>query len=102
ASPNKDLAVEFLENYLLTNDGLRKVNDDKPLGAVALNSFQRELDADKRIAATMDNAMNGEIMPNIPQMNAFWGSAKSAIINIVDGRQTVDEALADAEKQMTK
>lgn len=102
ASPNKDLAVEFLENYLLTNDGLRKVNDDKPLGAVALNSFQRELDADTRIAATMDNAMNGEIMPNIPQMSAFWESAKNAIINIVDDRQTVDAALSDAEKQMTR
>ncbi len=102
ASPNKDLAVEFIENYLLTNDGLRMVNNDKPLGAVALNSFQRELDADARIAATMDNAMNGEIMPNIPQMNAFWGAAKNAIINIVDGRQTVDAALADAQKQTTK
>ncbi|UGA57712.1 maltose/maltodextrin ABC transporter substrate-binding protein MalE [Vibrio sp. VB16] len=102
ASPNQDLAVEFIENYLLTNDGLRMVNNDKPLGAVALNSFQKELDSDKRIAATMDNAMNGEIMPNIPQMGAFWSSAKNAIINIVDGRQTVDAALADADKQMTK
>ncbi|USD67144.1 maltose/maltodextrin ABC transporter substrate-binding protein MalE [Vibrio sp. SCSIO 43136] len=102
ASPNKDLAVEFIENYLLTNDGLREVNNDKPLGAVALNSFQDELGADKRIAATMDNALNGEIMPNIPQMNAFWGSAKNAVVNVVDGRQTVDAALADAEKQMTK
>ncbi|WP_070972064.1 maltose/maltodextrin ABC transporter substrate-binding protein MalE [Vibrio sonorensis] len=102
ASPNKDLAIEFIENYLLTNDGLRKVNDDKPLGAVALTSFQQELGSDARIAATMDNAMNGEIMPNIPQMNAFWSSAKNAIINIVDGRQSVDSALADAEKQMTK
>jgi maltose/maltodextrin transport system substrate-binding protein len=78
------------------------VNDDKPLGAVALNSFQRELDADTRIAATMDNAMNGEIMPNIPQMNSFWGAAKNTIVNVVDGRQGVDAALADAEKQMTK
>lgn len=41
ASPNQDLAVEFIENYLLTNDGLRMVNNDKPLGAVALNSFKR-------------------------------------------------------------
>ncbi|MEZ8194093.1 MULTISPECIES: maltose/maltodextrin ABC transporter substrate-binding protein MalE [Vibrio] len=102
ASPNQDLAVEFLENYLMTNEGLRKVNNDKPLGAVALNSFQRELDSDARIAATMDNAMNGEIMPNIPQMNAFWGAAKNTIVNVVDGRQTVDAALADAEKQMVK
>ncbi len=102
ASPNRDLAVEFLENYLLTNEGLRMVDNDKPLGAVALNSFQSELDSDARIAATMDNALNGEVMPNIPQMNAFWGAAKSAIINIVDGRQTVDAALADAERQMTR
>jgi maltose/maltodextrin transport system substrate-binding protein len=50
----------------------------------------------------MNNAMNGEVMPNIPQMNAFWSSVKNAIINIVDGRQTVDAGLADAEKQMTK
>ncbi|MDN3612533.1 maltose/maltodextrin ABC transporter substrate-binding protein MalE [Vibrio ostreicida] len=102
ASLNKDLAVEFIENYLLTNEGLRTINNDKPLGAVALNSFQRELEADARIAATMNNAKNGEIMPNIPQMNAFWNNAKNAIINIVEGRQSVDAALADAEKQMTK
>lgn len=102
ASPNKDLAVEFIENYLLTNDGLRAMNDDKPLGAVALNSFQRELDADTRIAATMDNAINGEIMPNIPQMSAFWSSVQNAIINAVDGRQSVDDALNDAAKQMVK
>ena len=63
ASPNQDLAVEFLENYLLTDEGLGKVNDDKPLGAVALKSFQKKLGSDPRIAATMDNAMNGEIMP---------------------------------------
>lgn len=102
ASPNKDLAVEFIENYLLTDQGLRNINDDKPLGAVALNSFQKELATDPRIAATMNNAKNGEIMPNIPQMGAFWGSAKNAIINIADGRQSVDAALADAEKQMIK
>lgn len=102
ASPNKDLAVEFIESYLLTNEGLRTINDDKPLGAVALNTFQQEIAKDTRIAATMINAQNGEVMPNIPQMNAFWSSAKNAVINIVDGRQGVEAALNDAEKQMTK
>lgn len=101
-SPNKDLAVEFIESYLLTNEGLRTINDDKPLGAVALNTFQQEIAKDTRIAATMINAQNGEVMPNIPQMNAFWSSAKNAVINIVDGRQGVEAALNDAEKQMTK
>ncbi|MCE0495953.1 maltose/maltodextrin ABC transporter substrate-binding protein MalE [Vibrio salinus] len=100
ASPNKDLAVEFIENYLLTDQGLKEVNDDKPLGAVALKSFQKQLAQDPRIAATMANALHGEIMPNIPQMNAFWSSVKNAIINVVDGRQSVDSAFADAKKQI--
>ncbi|PKH09324.1 maltose/maltodextrin ABC transporter substrate-binding protein MalE [Moritella sp. Urea-trap-13] len=102
ASPNKDLAVEFLENYLMTNEGLKQVNKDKPLGAVSLKSYQKELEGDVRIAATMKNAMNGEIMPNIPKMTAFWGATSNAIVNIVDGRQSIDAALSDAEKQMTK
>ncbi|MBY5944343.1 maltose/maltodextrin ABC transporter substrate-binding protein MalE [Photobacterium rosenbergii] len=102
ASPNQDLAVEFIENYLLTNDGLRKVNDDTPLGAVALNSFQKELNADSRIAATMDNAMNGEIMPNIPQMSAFWYAEKAAITNVVTGRQSVEDALNTVAERITK
>ncbi|MDD7569717.1 MAG: maltose/maltodextrin ABC transporter substrate-binding protein MalE [[Actinobacillus] rossii] len=102
ASPNKDLAKEFLENYLLTDDGLNAVNKDKPLGAVALKSFQEVLAKDPRIAATMDNAKKGEIMPNIPQMTAFWYAEKSAINNAVTGRQTVKQALDDARARIQK
>ncbi|MBX4355665.1 hypothetical protein K4G97_26115, partial [Mycobacterium tuberculosis] len=56
ASPNKELAKEFLENYLMTDQGLEAVNNDKPLGAVALKSFQEKLEKDARLAATMANA----------------------------------------------
>ncbi|MDO5054216.1 maltose/maltodextrin ABC transporter substrate-binding protein MalE [Pasteurella oralis] len=102
ASPNKDLAVEFLENYLLTDDGLDMVNKDKPLGAVALKSFQQKLAQDPRIAATMMNAEKGEIMPNIPQMSAFWYAERSAIINAVNQRQSVKAALDDAHSRIQK
>ena len=102
ASPNKDLAVEFIENYLLTDDGLDQVNKDKPLGAVALKSYQDKLAKDPRIAATMENAKNGEIMPNIPQIVAFWYAEKSAINNAVSGRQTVKQALDDARARIQK
>lgn len=102
SSPNKDLAKEFLENYLLTDDGLDAVNKDKPLGAVALKSYQEKLAADPRIAATMANAKNGEIMPNIPQMSSFWYAEKSAINNAVTGRQSVKEALDDAHSRIQK
>ncbi len=102
ASPNKELAKEFLENYLLTDEGLEAVNKDKPLGAVALKSYQDELAKDPRIAATMDNAQKGEIMPNIPQMSAFWYAVRTAVINAASGRQTVDAALKDAQTRITK
>ncbi len=102
ASPNKELAKEFLENYLLTNEGLEMVNRDKPLGAVSLKSYQDILATDPRIAATMENAQKGEIMPNVSQMSSFWYAMRSAVVNAVTGRQTVDAALSDAEARMTK
>nr|WP_246019815.1 maltose/maltodextrin ABC transporter substrate-binding protein MalE [Limnobaculum zhutongyuii] len=102
ASPNKDLAKEFLENYLLTDEGLTLVNNDKMLGAVALKSYQEKLEKDPRIAATMNNAQKGEIMPNIPQMSGFWYAERSAILNAIHGRQTVPAALKDVETRITK
>ena len=102
ASKNKDLAKEFIENYLLTDEGLKLVNDDKALGAVALTSFQKKLEADPRIAATMANAKTGEVMPNIPEMSKFWYAEKAAVGNATQGRQTVSEALDDAAKRIIK
>ncbi len=102
ASPNKDLAIEFIENYLLTDEGLAKVDNDKPLGAVALKSYQAKIRRDSRIAATMQNAQQGDIMPNIPKMAAFWYAEGNAIQNVVDGRQSVKDALDAGAKQMLK
>ncbi|GAM54412.1 maltose/maltodextrin ABC transporter [Vibrio ishigakensis] len=93
ASPNDDLAVEFLENYLFKDESLKLMNDDKPLGAVTLKSFQQKLEADERIKSTMINAQNGEIMPNIPQMTAYWFAEGAAIESAILGKQTPKEAL---------
>ncbi len=104
ASPNKDLAKEFLEKYLLTDEGLQAMNDDKALGVAALNSFEKKLEADpkngSRIAATMANAKVGEPMPNVAEMNRFWSSFATALTNSTKGRQTVDEALSTAERRI--
>lgn len=102
SSPNQDLAKEFLENHLLTDEGLTTVNKDAPLGAVALKSFQEKLAKDPRIAATMANAENDEIMPNIPQMSRFWYSEKAAIGNATSGRQSVKAALDEAQAKIEK
>ncbi|ENC9862450.1 maltose/maltodextrin ABC transporter substrate-binding protein MalE [Klebsiella variicola] len=102
ASPNKELAKEFLENYLLTIEGLETVNKDRLLGASALKSYQERLEKDPRIAATLENASLGEVMPNISQMSAFWYATRTAIINATSGRQTVDAALKDAQQRVLK
>ncbi|NOI80162.1 maltose/maltodextrin ABC transporter substrate-binding protein MalE [Vibrio tubiashii] len=101
-SPNEDLAVELLENYLFVDDALKIMNDDKPLGAVTLKSFQKILESDERIKATMTNAENGEIMPNIPQMTGYWFAEGAAIDNAMQGKQTVKQALDTAAKQIIK
>ena len=100
ASPNKELAQEFLENYLLTDEGLDAVNNDKALGVAALNSFQAKLDKDPRISATKLNAVNGEPMPSVPEMNKFWSSFETALKTITSGRQGVDEAADTAAKRI--
>lgn len=101
-SPNKDLAVAFLEEYLLTDAGLKVVNDDKAIGAAALKSFQKTLEKDVRIKATMKNAVTGEPMPNVAEMNRFWSAFGQALKNATTGRQTVEEALNTAAQRITQ
>lgn len=100
ASPNKELATEFLENYLLTDEGLEAINSDKALGVAALNSFQAKLDKDPRIATTKENAVNGEPMPSVPGMIKFWSSFETALQNVTSGRQGVNEAADIAAKRI--
>ncbi|VEF14600.1 maltose/maltodextrin ABC transporter substrate-binding protein MalE [Stutzerimonas stutzeri] len=102
ASPNKDLAVEFLENYLLEVEGLKTVNADVPLGAVANTAYMEELSSNPHIKATFENAQMGQPMPNVPEMGAFWSSMAAALTNITSGRQDVDAALDDAAKRITR
>lgn len=96
ASPNKDLAKEFLENYLLADDGLKTVNDDVPLGAVTDKSFGATLGSDPNVAATLANAEAGVPMPSTPAMGKFWSAMGPALTNITTKAQDVDPALDDA------
>jgi maltose/maltodextrin transport system substrate-binding protein len=96
ASPNADLAKEFIENYLLQDEGLKAVNDDVPLGAVADKSFAEVLASDADVAATLANAEAGVPMPSTPAMGKFWSAMGPALQNITSDQQTVDEALDDA------
>ncbi|WP_372526019.1 maltose/maltodextrin ABC transporter substrate-binding protein MalE [Piscinibacter sp.] len=101
SSPNHDVAVEFIENNMLTIAGLKKINDDVPLGTPASKSLFAELKSDPKIQATMASAQDGAPMPNNPEMGRFWAAMVSALGNVMDGRQTPKEALDAAAKRIT-
>lgn len=100
ATPNKDLAIEFIENYLLADESLKTIDDDVPLGAVTDKTFAETLAGDVNVAATLTNAQNGIPMPSTPAMGKFWAAMGPALTNITSKAQTVDEALDDAAKRI--
>jgi maltose/maltodextrin transport system substrate-binding protein len=93
ASNNKELAVEFIENYLLTTEGLKTLDSDVSLGVTAQKDFYKSRAADPLIAATMANIKNGVLMPSLPEMDKFWAAMESAFGNISSGRQKPKDAL---------
>ena len=100
ASPNRDVAVEFIENHMLSVQGLKTINDDVPLGTPASKALFAELKNDPNIQATMASAQDGNPMPNNPEMGRFWSSMASALQNVTEGRQAPKEALDAAAKRI--
>lgn len=100
SSPNQELAVEFLENSLLTVDGLTTVDNDVALGTPANKAFFEKLSSNENIVATMKNVELGEPMPNVPEMGKFWSSMESALQNLTQGRQSAKEAMDQAAKRI--
>jgi maltose/maltodextrin transport system substrate-binding protein len=101
SSPNSDLAVSFLEKYVITADGLRKVDADAPLGVPSVQSLAEEMSAKSPlIKVTYENAKNGEVMPNIPQMGRFFMSMGAAFKIATSEMVTPEEAIEDAAKNM--
>ena len=47
-----------------------------------------------------ENALNGVVMPNIPQIGRFWSSMKAALEIATSGRATPEAALKYARKNM--
>jgi maltose/maltodextrin transport system substrate-binding protein len=102
ASPNKDLAVEFIENYVMSVEGLKTIDADVPLGVPANKAFYEELAKDnENIQAIMANVELGSPMPSIPAMGGFWSAMASALENMTQERQSPEKALDAAAKRIT-
>ncbi|NWK56383.1 maltose/maltodextrin ABC transporter substrate-binding protein MalE [Verrucomicrobiaceae bacterium N1E253] len=101
SSPNKELAREFIEHYVLTDEGLKTIDRDVPLGVPARTTTYQDLAAENPlIAATMQNVTNGVLMPNVPEMGKFWSASTTALQIATNGQATPDKALKDAAENM--
>lgn len=100
STPNKEVANEFLENYLLSMDGLKAMNAHVPLGVPANKAYYNELKADPLIAGAMAAAQTGTPMPNNPEMGRFWSAMQAALQNITQGRESVKDGLDRAAKRI--
>jgi len=100
ASKNPLVAKDFIENAMLTVEGLKKINASVPLGAPANKAFYEQIKKDPRVMATMDSAKDGIIMPNNPEMGKFWAAMLAALGSMTDGRRSPQEAMDAAAKRI--
>jgi len=103
SSPNRDVAKEFLEHYLITEEGLSIANHAKPIGIPALISLYNKLAQNDSLLQQMKVcADDGDVMPNIPQMGRFWSSMASAMQIATTGQSSAQAALSEAKTTMLK
>ncbi|MEN9420321.1 MAG: sugar transporter substrate-binding protein [Pseudomonadota bacterium] len=104
ATRQRELAVEFCEQHLLTPEGLRLVDRAEPIGAPASRRYYAERVADPdsgaRIATIMDSARDGVPTPSNPEMGRFWSAMKTALTNLTEGRQSPQQALDAAARRI--
>ena len=103
SSPNQDLAREFLEHYLLTEQGLTAMDHGKPLGIPALISQEEEMVQNNPLLQQLKACLdNGEVMPNVPQMGRFFSSLGSALQIATNGQASPEAALREAAATMRR
>lgn len=99
ASENADLAVELIENYLATDEGLAIWNSNGALGALADTSAAEAQDSEL-VSGMLAVAANGIPMPSNPEMGAFWAAMAPALTNITSGAASPADALNDAARRI--
>jgi maltose/maltodextrin transport system substrate-binding protein len=90
-----------MEQYLLTEAGLKAMNHAKPIGVPALISLYSRMAKNRPLLREMKTAVDyGEIMPNIPEMSRFFSTMGAAIEISTTDRASARAALQDAESNM--
>jgi maltose/maltodextrin transport system substrate-binding protein len=103
ASTNQDIAREFIQGYLVSEQGLKAMNDAKPIGIPSLISLAQAMNQTNPLLKEMKSCIEvGEVMPNIPEMGRFWTALGSALQLATNGQATAQAALEEAAENMRK
>ena len=86
-----EIAEEHVENYPWTLLVLRLTAGREY--AQMVSPKQKVLFPTDLLEVWSTATINGEPMPNVPEMNRFWSAFQQALKNSTSGRQPVDEAL---------
>ena len=101
SSPNQDLAKEFIEHYMLTDEGLSAMDHGRPIGLPALNSLRDKMIGENPLLQQLQICVDhGDVMPNIPQMGRYFTVMGAALQTATDGRATAEAALREADVNM--
>jgi maltose/maltodextrin transport system substrate-binding protein len=101
STPNKDLAKEFIQNFLLSEEGERGLDNGKAIGIPSLTSLYQQVAKQNDLIRQIKSCSDaGEVMPNIPQMNRFWASVGNALQIATNGQAPPQTALKEAESTM--
>ena len=96
ASPNNDLAVEFIENYLTHRRGPGDLEPERRPRRARRRSARPRRRTTRSCRGMLEVAANGVPMPSNPEMGAFWSAMQPALTNITTGAQSPADALNDA------
>ena len=103
ASPNQDIAKEFIENFLLSEEGFKAMDEAKPIGIPSLVTLANEMERTNPLLQQLQLcAEQGEIMPNIPEMGRFWSAVGSALQTATNKQTSIPQALQEAADSMRR
>jgi maltose/maltodextrin transport system substrate-binding protein/arabinogalactan oligomer/maltooligosaccharide transport system substrate-binding protein len=91
---NPDLAKAFVTEFIATEEVMQALYDAAP--AVSAYLPVREANADNDLKGFSDSIANGEAMPAIPQMSAFWDTMGKAVTLIYQQKEDPEKAMKDA------
>src|SRR4029077_5870135 len=98
STPNADLAQKFIEKYVVTSEGLKSMGAEVSIGVPALKTLLNETAAkDPLIKTTLENDLNGVLMPNIPPCGGCWNASGPTFQIATNGQAYPEVALDEAK-----